>query len=324
MSETIFILGKILEDNIITTDLMMNDSNFCLPLREKTIVKNCTSNIGGGAVNSAFALKKLGYKSIICGLVGKDLAGQEARSLLKRSGIITSLIGASSLATGRSIVILAKDKTHIALVYPGANIKLKKDDLDIKKMKTCRWWFIFSWGNNDPKISHYLSKMKEKFEIHLAFNPGRIQLENPRNISGLLMQTDILFVNEKELEMLVSKKLAKENYKEALVKTVGLGPKIIVLTLGKNGSMVYNGAHFYEAPIYPIRVVDGLGAGDAYSSAFLAWFIRTGRIEEAIIAGTINSAYAVSKSGSTQGQLSIKELAKLMKKERVKVKVSQI
>ena len=183
---------------------------------------------------------------------------------------------------------------------------------------------MFSWGNNDVKISRYLARTKQKFGIHLAFNPGRIQLENSKNISSLISATDILFLNEKELEMLLNKKLTPADYKEALIQAVGLGPKIVVLTLGKDGSMAYNGAHFYEAQVYPIRVADGLGAGDAYSSAFLAWFIRTGRIEEAIIAGTLNSAHVVSESGSTNGQLDIKDLAKLMRKEKVKVQVSQL
>jgi sugar/nucleoside kinase (ribokinase family) len=322
--EKIFILGKILEDNIVDTSLEMGDHNFCLPLREKTIVKNCLSEPGGGAVNGALSFKKLGFDSVVCGMAGKDLAAENARSKLRKLNIKTNLIGASAISTGRSIIVLAKSKAHVALVYSGANSKINRADFDAKKMKKCRWWFIFSWGNNSPKISRYLSQMKQKFGVHLAFNPGGIQLKKPKNISSLLSATDILFVNEKELEMLLGKELNQGDYKEALNKVVGFGPKIVVLTLGKNGSMVYNGAHFYEAPIHPIRVSDGLGAGDAYNSAFLAWFIRTGRIEEAIIAGTLNSAFVVSESGSTEGQLNIKELAKLMKKEKVKVQVSQI
>jgi len=322
--EKIFIFGKILEDNIISTNLQFKTDGFCLPLREKTLVSNCLTSLGGGGANVAMGFKKLGFLPLVLGMVGKDESGEKARSILKNAGIRTDFIGASKLLTGKSIIILAKSKSHVALVYPGANQSIKAADIEINKIKSCRWWYVLSWGNNDAHIAKKIAEYKQKLGVHLAFNPGKIQLDNPNHISSLIKATDILFVNEKELETLLNKKIETSDYKKALVEVVGLGPKIVVLTLGSEGSMVYNGAHFYEAPIMTVKVADGLGAGDAYSSAFLAWFIKSGRIDEAIKAGTINSAYVVSKNGAQSGQLSKKELADLVKKEKIYVRISSV
>lgn len=169
-----------------------------------------------------------------------------------------------------------------------------------------------------------ICQKKEKYGRHLAFNPGRIQLSERRRILPLLKVTDILIVNQKELSLLLGKRVAQKDLKEALKEAVGLGPKIVAVTLGKKGSLVYNGAYFFSAPVYPAKVLDSLGCGDAYSSAFLAWFIKTGKIEEAILAGTINSASVVSQEGTTAGLLTPKVIAERIKEKKIEVKKEKI
>jgi 2-dehydro-3-deoxygluconokinase len=76
---------------------------------------------------------------------------------------------------------------------------------------------------------------------------------------------------------------------------LGLGAKVVALTLGQDGSLVATRER--RERFVPIRVeaVDATGAGDCYDGAFLAEYVRTG---DAFAAG----AYAnVAAALSTQG-----------------------
>lgn len=322
--EKIFIFGKALWDVILRTDVKLEKDRFSLPFREKTIIKDFLQEPGGGVINVAMSLKNLGFDVLPQALIGKDHAGEGIREVLQERKIYTHLIGSTKYQTGTSIVILGENGLHTALIYSGANSYVRASDFDFRELKEARWWFILSWGNTDEKIIEKIIVNKEKLGKHLAFNPGKIQLESVEKIKPLLRVADILFVNEKELSLLLGKKIKTKELKEALVEAVGLGPKIVVVTLGIRGSVVYDGGHYFSTPILKAKVVDSLGCGDAYSSAFLAYFLKTGKIEKAILAGTINSSSVVSAKGAIAGLLDEKKIDKKFEKVRIKIKKENI
>ena len=51
-----------------------------------------------------------------------------------------------------------------------------------------------------------------------------------------------------------------------------LGPKIVVITDGQKGAYAYDGENMWQMPMYPDPAppVDRTGAGDAFSSTFVA------------------------------------------------------
>jgi sugar/nucleoside kinase (ribokinase family) len=80
------------------------------------------------------------------------------------------------------------------------------------------------------------------------------------------------------------------------------GPKVVVITDGKHGVQAYDGKFRYLLPPYPVQVVDTLGAGDAFASAFTAAYIRTkGDIETSLKMGAANAAGCVEKLGAQAG-----------------------
>jgi 2-dehydro-3-deoxygluconokinase len=57
---------------------------------------------------------------------------------------------------------------------------------------------------------------------------------------------------------------------------LGLGPKIVALTLGEDGAIVATAECRLRLPAIPAKVVDATGAGDMFDGAFLAEYLRTG------------------------------------------------
>jgi fructokinase len=54
------------------------------------------------------------------------------------------------------------------------------------------------------------------------------------------------------------------------------GPRLVLVTRGAKGAVVVAGGHDAEVPAPPVRVVDTIGAGDAFGGAFLAWWRERG------------------------------------------------
>jgi 2-dehydro-3-deoxygluconokinase len=57
---------------------------------------------------------------------------------------------------------------------------------------------------------------------------------------------------------------------------LGLGPKILALTLGAEGALIATADRRERLPAFPAKLVDATGAGDTFDGAFLAEYLRTG------------------------------------------------
>ena len=76
------------------------------------------------------------------------------------------------------------------------------------------------------------------------------------------------------------------------------GPKLVIVTMGKKGSMVYDGNNFYRFGIISCDVVDTLGAGDSYIAGFLYGILNGQSIEESMELGARNSAKTLGYWGA--------------------------
>jgi sugar/nucleoside kinase (ribokinase family) len=85
---------------------------------------------------------------------------------------------------------------------------------------------------------------------------------------------------------------------------------------------VSDGTHRYSAGIPNRDVVERTGAGDAFHSAFIAEFMRSGSIEKSIQLGTANSTSVVMHYGAKEGILQKGDIGAqpLVRVERVALK----
>jgi fructoselysine 6-kinase len=73
------------------------------------------------------------------------------------------------------------------------------------------------------------------------------------------------------------------------------GPKIVIATLGVNGSLAYDGKRFYEAGIVPAETVNTVGAGDSFIAGFMHGIINRWDIGECLKSGAAMAAKIVSQ-----------------------------
>lgn len=87
---------------------------------------------------------------------------------------------------------------------------------------------------------------------------------------------------------------------EILCKT---GPKVVIITDGANGVQACDGDVVRLLPAEDVQVVSSLGAGDAFGSAFVSEYARSGDVGRALTLGSANAASVVQVVGAKNGLL---------------------
>ncbi|MFA6428111.1 MAG: carbohydrate kinase family protein [Candidatus Buchananbacteria bacterium] len=275
---------------------------------------------GGGAANTAVGLAKLGLKVGVVGCIGDDHDGRRALVNLKNFKVDTTGVTKTKKAqTGLSIIVSRQsvDKEHVAFVHRGANDYFKF--VCPTKYLAAKYFYLNTLnGEAWLKILKQIFATARQQQIKIYWNPGGKQLAaGLKALEPFLAQTEILQLNQEEAKKLLVSALSAADLsqpKRLLIGLSALGPKLVIVTLGEQGAIVYDGHNFYSQPIYPSKNVDTIGVGDSFGAAFLASLIyQPQQITTALAWGLINSGCNVAKIGAQEGIITKAEISKKFK-----------
>jgi fructokinase len=97
-------------------------------------------------------------------------------------------------------------------------------------------------------------------------------------LQRVLAHTDLVKVSEEDLAWLDPDRPPVEAARALL----GAGATAAVLTRGPDGAVAITQGGHVAIPAPPARVVDTIGAGDAFGGGFLAWWRREGLAADAL------------------------------------------
>lgn len=224
---------------------------------------------GGAAANVAVAVQKLGFKSGLVSAVGEDFKKTEYYEKLKKMNInMEGIIEIENYKTPRAFVVTNSKNDQISYFYWGAAEKF--EDLDppkevIKKAK------IIHLATGNPKFNIRCGKIAKKYNKIVSADPGQdLYLYSSKNLKEMLSTCDILFGNHHEI-----RKIKKKTNEKDLRK---LGPKIVVETYGKEGSIIHS-KNMIKIKALGRKVVDPTGAGDSYRAGFLVSYLKGNDLE---------------------------------------------
>lgn len=279
-----------------------------IPIREVFV------NYGGGAMNVAVGLKNFGLDVAPMVCVGRDAVGKEIYSHLKALGISTYLMRVDAEhKTGFSVVITsAKDKEHTIFAYKGAN-----DHLEVFGLKDFRtqWFYVSSSGRKDWALEFEKITRQTKRNVRIAWNPGEWQLHDYTKTIKFLPEIEVLILNKDEAMEFVENCLPKVPRPKLesprfLLKTIkDLGPQKVVITQGARGAVAIDERedYYYERSLsVHDKIVDTVGAGDAFSSGLVAGLVRWGSFSKALRLGMRNSAMVLYRIGAQNGLIKVK------------------
>ncbi len=278
------------------------DNELSVHLGDKVLFKNANFAVGGNAANVSVGLKRLGINSSIMTDLGSDEFAKKILDTLKSEGVDVSNVKKSDGPSSFSVVLTYKDDRTILAEKAEALHRFNFDNISVA------WVYLTSLGGDWEAAYKNISNFLEKSKAKLAFNPGSAQIEKGlESFSYLLPKTQILILNKEEAEKLINDKGLMMN--DLLLRLKQLGPKIVVVTDGENGSdLISDSGEILHQDALKVDVVSAAGAGDAYSSGFLAAVILGKPLQDAMIWGSKNAASVVGKIGAEKGLLKAEEI----------------
>jgi sugar/nucleoside kinase (ribokinase family) len=231
-----------------------------LELGGKFNVNKIDFSTGGGATNAATTFARAGHDAVFVGTIGRDPAGEAVMLALDRENINTHFVSYSKqLNTGYSVILLAPNGERTILTYRGASTHYERHAFDISRVGKCDWLYATAL-NGKMDIFKRMFLQAHTAGMRIAFNPGKKELAQHKELLDLLPLVDVLLANREEMIQIVP----GETSRELVENAIKLVP-IAVVTDGNNGAIASDGRETIKAGLYDNirRTVDRTGAGDA-------------------------------------------------------------
>ncbi len=310
---------------ITDAEVIDTDGEMKLALRygDKIPVGESISMVAGNAANNAVGGARLKLKTAIYTNVGKkddDEADHRIITKFKKEGIDTRyVVENSELPSNHHVVLDFKGERTILIYHQPWKFNLP--DLDNSK-----WIYLTSLSPSyiESELYDQITRYLERSGSSLVYQPGTFQIKqgikkNPR----LLSLVELFIVNVEEAKLILGHDEGdKVPIKKLLQGLADLGPKMVVITDGGEGSYGFDGEKFFHLDIFPAKLVEMTGSGDAFATGTLAGLFHGEDLPGAMRWGAANGASVVEQIGPQAGLLTynqmqekLREHSKIMAKE---------
>lgn len=310
--------GKIVD----TPEDLESQRKFIFELGAKYQVDDRYESIGGCAANVAMGLSRLGVETACCTKVGDDYIGKWIKEEMEKNGVDISLVqDENNCKSDLSAIIVDKTSGERTIFFNrDANEKL---EIFPDKIKDAGWMFISAlngdWKGNLDKII----LTAEENGAKIILNPGQSNIKKDhQKIIAAVKKSEIVMANKDEAIEIIDKigdfsedDLNKESF--LIKKLMELGPKIVSLTDGVRGAWGSDGENFYHVDTIGKNPTETTGAGDAFSSGFVAAFIKGNILSECLKWGTANSGGSLRFYGATEGLLKEEDILEKIKEIKI-------
>ena len=301
-----------LHEASVHCDLNEKNCQLCLSFADKIPYESLeVIPAVGNSSNVAVGAARLGLKAAAFSAIGRDYYGEQILGVYRKEKVSAEFV---KINPG------TQTNYHFVLNYKAERTILIKHNFyeyfDISKIGDTPWIYFSSMAENTlpfhQKLAEHLAKHPN---IKMGFNPGTFQLKlGADKLAKVYRRVHVLFVNREEAQKIL--KIKNDNPKVLFQGLHKLGPKIILITDGPDGSYVSDGINQYFQPIYPDPAppFERTGAGDASSTGLMTALIYGLPIEEAAAWAPVDSMSVVQYTGAQKGLLTKSQLLNLLKK----------
>ena len=253
---------------------------------------------GGKGLNQSIALARAGAPVYHAGIVGAE--GKMLTDVLEQYGVNTQFVKKSPSSNGHAIIQIDKNGQNCILLYGGTNREITPEMVD-EVLENFSAGDILVLQNEINCMDTILQKAHEK-GMRIALNPSPIDES--------LKELPLEYVTWFLLNEVEGNELTGETDPETIA--VKLREKYpagrIVLTLGKQGVLYYDGGEFLRHGIYPTKVVDTTAAGAPFTGFFLSCVLQGKGEAIALELASKASSIAVSIKGAANSIPTMEEV----------------
>lgn len=249
---------------------------------------------GGKGLNQSLALGRAGAKVFHAGAIGKD--GIFLLDLLKNSAINTEYVRVlEGTQTGTAIIQKEKNGDNCIILYSGANHEISEKDIE-ETFQNFSEGDVLILQNEINAIGRIMEEAHQK---------GMQIILNPSPMNESIFQLPLEFVhyfilNEIEAAQILKLDLVNVENAENIVRELHqrYPQSKIVLTLGAEGSLYFDGELLLRQNAYKAKVVDTTAAGDTFTGYFVAGILNGDSVKKAMDSATRAAAIAISRMGA--------------------------
>ncbi|MEI7541828.1 MAG: PfkB family carbohydrate kinase [bacterium] len=228
---------------------------------------------GGKATNVARALKQLGATAHAIGFVGiRD--SRETEHFLKHHGVTSSYIPCTGSNRICLLLTETKDVPRETVINSESDIDITKKEIDI---------FLQQLKTLSIKASHIIFSGSLPLSLPSNFYETALKVVDKNCISildtsakylfhGIKASPKIIKQNLSELESAFHVKLTNPSKIKKFVSALSIKYKvpIIIVTMDKKGSLVFDNGSFYFYPAIKVKkIISPVGSGDAFSAGLV-------------------------------------------------------
>ena len=228
---------------------------------------------GGSVYNTAIALGRLGHSVGLFAGMSTDFFGDSLRTGLKASNVSLKFLRLKPLHTTLAMVKLTNGHAQYSFIDDAsAGRMLVKADLP----KLPRAVTALHFGSisliPEPCGSTYEALMKREAKSRvISLDPNirptliKDKAKHLKRLNRLIAITDILKISDEDVKWMTG----STNLEKAARGWLKKGAKLVVITKGGNGCLLFSKRFAFEALAPKVAVADTVGAGDTFTAGFL-------------------------------------------------------
>ncbi|MEO6875545.1 MAG: carbohydrate kinase family protein [Opitutaceae bacterium] len=302
------------------------EDTFCGPMKELPhegrllAVDAMPIKVGGCAANVALDLVKQGLSVDIIGCLGRDSAAKSLISSLEKQQISCGhMVYSDQYPTSKTVVLLVEGQDRRFIHMFGANQALSARDVQHAWLEGVKIFYLgglFAMpGIQTAELLELLKYCRSKGIVTVVDVVISQGWESSDELTVLLPEIDYFLPNDDEAHQITG----LTDPAEQLRFFQKCGAHTVIITQGKAGAIASRDGHVWHSEIFPAKVLDPSGSGDAFSSGIITAIRRGWDMPKMLRYASALGSSATRAVGTTDGVFTATEAEAFLAANTLKV-----
>lgn len=255
-------------------------------------------NAGGKGANQAVAAARYGGRVSFVARVGDDMFGRQTLEAMRGDGIGTSYVTMDGEhSSGVALISVNAEGENSIVVASGANMALGRGDIDRAAGEIRAADVVLMQLEVPVSTVAYAAEVAAAAGVPVILNPAPAPTE-PLG-AELLSRLEAITPNRSEAARISGIEVTDIGSARRAAEAIhAMGVRNVIITLGGEGSLVYDGVHFEHVEAVRVEAVDTTAAGDTFNGVLACCMAEGRTLAEAARMAGVAAAISVTRMGA--------------------------